>query len=1342
MEIIGLNAFDNRVADFLTTKYGYVDSLKMHVGFSIINQCDVPKLNSYIQAVCGSDTLSTRVVKVLNYNSGDSIFWNYNGDIIKNTTDSFKVKDLGWLVAMKKDQSGCVSYSSDTLFVRRSPKPVTPRVYSNNNTILDPNNICKGEVVNLSADPQSTSVTGTILWFDKANQLAASSWGGVKTLYESTGPRNITTTSTIKIDTVRNVYTRFLSDDGCYSDTSNFFSIKFKIITPPVLTKDANNNLTASSAGSIIWYQYGIMLPDTTHVIKLRNTGSYTAIANINGCVSDISLPYIYSLSSNNLTAKWYNGSQIDFRGEFYKTYDQANNYYYGSSSQDQTLGLGNWFSLDKSIITDFNKDGFDDLIITSDMVYDAKGSQGIQFLRFFQNTKNNNFKEVTRSISANVLPIFNMNNNLNLFDYNKDGVTDIFSFGASEEDIISTLNIPTLKNLVPNNFLTVNNNTGSGTQKYIFQRPFFYTSNNGRYNESSSINGLKDIYFLWNSYPYGGAVIDFNNDSYSDIVMAGSSFIKFNNIDSSAVDLLSGNLYSNLSQAVPNLKNGFVILKNELGSNGLTFNQGVDLSDNVSEKRVGKVYKPFQIRPDAGNNVYVADFNNDGFNDLLMTGSSMEMLYQNANDSINNNSLISNKKHEIRIYINNHGVFASSNYITISNFSYSFINLTDYDNDGKVDILGMVPITMDNSIYDTLNSTSSQIGILKNNGNFLFQDVSVGSFMKEKNKQFIINSVSPPGGRNNIMTYDIDNDGYIDIIPMSYRNDCYIQNGQKTSPCRDFGWYNDDPTTFYYKNNLGKGFEKVAIGKYFSKNVFNEQPFFTSKSNDLYKILGAGQNGFPQSDSLMNQLYMTNKIIPHDFNNDGKVDFLALNPKTIKFSELEFGGPYSNLSTLPIIPWPDNQVGAFMITQCEPPKFDKTLSPICGNDTLKPFTLNITNKQVKDSVFWVLNGKLDLNQSTSKLIADSGWVYAYKKDSSGCIAYGDTLFIKRQIKPDIPRLYSMGGSLNFCQGDSLMLFSDPVAMNGYIMWFKNDTLIQNPNFGSRAYSGTGGNLSKRGSYPVKESGTYKVRYMSLEGCISDDPKNDYSLTVPPITVYPNPPKAVLSQLKDTSTCVGSGFSIKSSISNGIQWYRDNKLLVNALASSLNIDTTGSYKVITLNVNSNCKNVVSDSVYIKVNSIPPTPFISRDTSNNLISSVSIGNIWYKDGAQIADTAQKFKPSAPGLFTVKSVQNGCNSLLSSGYYYLVTDIINLSADEFIKLTPNPFVNTLNLDFSLHGYLKLNLEVINISTGTKLATKNGLFPGSRLNFNEISSGVYIFRVYSDDIKISYQFKMIKL
>jgi hypothetical protein len=169
---------------------------------------------------------------------------------------------------------------------------------------------------------------------------------------------------------------------------------------------------------------------------------------------------------------------------------------------------------------------------------------------------------------------------------------------------------------------------------------------------------------------------------------------------------------------------------------------------------------------------------------------------------------------------------------------------------------------------------------------------------------------------------------------------------------------------------------------------------------------------------------------------------------------------------------------------------------------------------------------------------------------------------------------------------------------------------------------------------------------------------------------------------------------------------------------------------------------VSDTIEIKKFNIPSTPTISRDTSNSLISNASIGNTWYKDGTAISDTAQKIKPSAVGSYTAKTTQNGCVSALSTPYYFLVTDIINLSATEFIKLTPNPFVNQLNFDFVVKGYQRLNLEIFDMATGTKVASKQNQTQGMPIYLGQLSAGTYVIKVSSTDNKISYQFKMVKL
>lgn len=170
---------------------------------------------------------------------------------------------------------------------------------------------------------------------------------------------------------------------------------------------------------------------------------------------------------------------------------------------------------------------------------------------------------------------------------------------------------------------------------------------------------------------------------------------------------------------------------------------------------------------------------------------------------------------------------------------------------------------------------------------------------------------------------------------------------------------------------------------------------------------------------------------------------------------------------------------------------------------------------------------------------------------------------------------------------------------------------------------------------------------------------------------------------------------------------------------------------------------VSDTVakQIKISQVNQ-PIITRDTSNYLNSNNPFGNVWYKDGSVITDTAQKFKPTAPGSYTLKTNQNGCVSAFSNAYYYLVTDIVNLENGEYIKLAPNPFQGNLYVDFSVHGYQSLIIEVYELATGIKVVQKNNVYSGTSMQFNGLNPGTYIIRVLTSDLKINHQFKMVKL
>lgn len=157
---------------------------------------------------------------------------------------------------------------------------------------------------------------------------------------------------------------------------------------------------------------------------------------------------------------------------------------------------------------------------------------------------------------------------------------------------------------------------------------------------------------------------------------------------------------------------------------------------------------------------------------------------------------------------------------------------------------------------------------------------------------------------------------------------------------------------------------------------------------------------------------------------------------------------------------------------------------------------------------------------------------------------------------------------------------------------------------------------------------------------------------------------------------------------------------------------------------------------------PEIPSLIRDTSNSLISSSLYGNTWYKDGVALSDTTQKFKPTTAGLYSVKKIVDGCASAMSMSYYYIITDVVNISNDEFIKVTPNPFVGRLNIDYVLRQYHLLNIELYDLANGAKVAARQNITAGTQLNLGQLSAGTYLLKVFSADQKLVQQFKLIKL
>ncbi len=231
----------------------------------------------------------------------------------------------------------------------------------------------------------------------------------------------------------------------------------------------------------------------------------------------------------------------------------------------------------------------------------------------------------------------------------------------------------------------------------------------------------------------------------------------------------------------------------------------------------------------------------------------------------------------------------------------------------------------------------------------------------------------------------------------------------------------------------------------------------------------------------------------------------------------------------------------------------------------------------------------------------------------------------------------------------------------------------------------------------------------------------------------------------DLSICPGDTTIIKANSSPFYSWFKNDTLIKakDTTLIKLSQNDTGVYRIAYSDglghFDSSRKVIITKSPFQK----PPSPSIFRDTAGNLTSNYNTGNQWYKNGSIIVGaTDYKYKPTENASYTVTTTQNGCASLKGTSYFFLVTDIINLDDNQFIKVAPNPYTTNLYLNFFLIKYYTLNVDVFEMNSGRIVANKMMVSSGANLNLGSLSPGIYVLRVYSNDLKMTYTFKAVKL
>ena len=90
--------------------------------------------------------------------------------------------------------------------------------------------------------------------------------------------------------------------------------------------------------------------------------------------------------------------------------------------------------------------------------------------------------------------------------------------------------------------------------------------------------------------------------------------------------------------------------------------------------------------------------------------------------------------------------------------------------------------------------------------------------------------------------------------------------------------------------------------------------------------------------------------------------------------------------------------------------------------------------------------------------------------------------------------------------------------------------------------------------------------------------------------------------------------------------------------------------------------------------------------------------------------------------------------------LVTGIINLGNDQYIKIYPNPVKNNLSLYWDITNTTSLNIIITNLQ-GRQVLAKQNVHNAEAIDLNIFPAGIYFLKILSKDQRINYTTKIIK-
>ncbi|MFM7728952.1 MAG: T9SS type A sorting domain-containing protein, partial [Flavobacteriales bacterium] len=209
-------------------------------------------------------------------------------------------------------------------------------------------------------------------------------------------------------------------------------------------------------------------------------------------------------------------------------------------------------------------------------------------------------------------------------------------------------------------------------------------------------------------------------------------------------------------------------------------------------------------------------------------------------------------------------------------------------------------------------------------------------------------------------------------------------------------------------------------------------------------------------------------------------------------------------------------------------------------------------------------------------------------------------------------------------------------------------------------------------SIEVTEPGDYLVQVTGSEGCVAISDVQTIAMV--------DVPEALLLPEEGATICAGQTVALEVISAQGIAytWYLNGEELEAISEAIIEVSTGGEYSVLVTD-EYGCEALSASTLVQSIEVATPVITDGGTTGEGqlLIADNASGHQWYFNGEMIAGaTSTEYLATEDGVYTVLSIEDVCESMLSAGYEVVLGEVSSLNTRSLL-VYPNPCADRLNI-----------------------------------------------------------------